>query len=504
MSRLSNRDVLRRRLREIEDLRAAAAVLDWDQQTYMPAGGGAARARHIATLRRLAHERLIDPTTRHLLDALQAREHELDDRDRDMVRVVSRDVERAARVPLEFMERFNEHASSTYQAWAAARASGEFRRVAPLLERTLEYSREYSALFPEAEHPADPHIDLADEGMTVATLTPLFADLRAALVPMVEAVGGQPPPPSVLAGRFPRETQLRLGLELAAELGFDASCGRLDVTPHPFATRLAHGDVRVTTRCEVDDLTEALFGTLHEAGHGMYEQGIDPSLEGTLLAQGVSAGVHESQSRLWENLVGRSRDYWAHVLPRLQRAFPDLARVDVDAAYREVNRVTPSLVRTEADELTYNLHVLIRFDLELALLEGAIGVRELPDAWNARYRSDLGIEPRNDREGVLQDVHWYAGMIGGEFQGYAIGNVLSAQFFAAARDAVGDLDAQIREGTFAPLLSWLQEHVHRYGRRRSPETLVEQATGVPMRLEPYLSYLEAKYAALYQVEVRAA
>ena len=492
---------LRERVREIDDLQAAASLMYWDQNTYLPRGGGAARGRHLAALERLTHERLVDPSLRRLLEGLSARADDLGPLERDLVRVLGRDVERATRYPSSFMASVTEHAAASYGAWARAREADDFDLVAPYLERTLEFSRQYAGYFPEAAHLADPLIDAADEGMTVADLRPLFARLRDALLPLLAATAttGQASPAlpveaDAQAGREAR--QLQVTLRLARAVGYDLERGRQDLAPHPFAIRVAHGDVRVTTRVDAGDLAEALFSTLHEVGHALYEQGLEQALEGTPLASGVSAGLHESQSRLWENLVGRSLGFWHYALPVVQASFPELADLDPERAYRAVNQVRRTLIRTEADEVTYNLHVIVRFDLELALLEGRLSVADLPEAWCERYRSDLGVVPRGHADGVLQDVHWFSGLVGGAFQGYAIGNVLSAQFYAAASAALGDLEAQFAAGAFEALHAWLREHVYVHGRRRPPMALVEQVTGQPLTLEPYLGYLREKYAGV--------
>lgn len=490
---------LRTRLREIADLRAASALLSWDQLTHMPPGGAGARGRQLATLSRLAHERFTDPAIGRLLDALEPlrRERGDDDRDARLLAVVRRDYERAVRVPGSFLAEVQEHLSGTYGAWTEARPADDFARLRPRLERTLELSRRYAAFF-DADHPADPLIEDSDEGMTVAALRPLFAELRAGLVPLVEAVvAARPDPGPPLRGPFPSAVQQEVGLELARRFGYDLRRGRQDESPHPFAVAMSVDDVRITTRTREDELSEGIYSTLHEAGHAMYEQGIDPALDGTPLAAGVSSGVHESQSRLWENLVGRSRAFLEHAYPELQRAFPEaLAGVGLERFHRAVNRVAPSLIRTEADELTYNLHVVIRFDLECALLEGELEVRDLPEAWRARYARDLGVAPEDDRDGVLQDVHWYGGLIGGAFQGYAIGNVLSAQFYDAAVAAEPSIPEGIPRGEFGALHGWLREHVHRPGRTFPPSELVRRATGRELDVAPYLAYLRRKYGAL--------
>ncbi len=496
---------LRRRLAEITDLHATLALLDWDQNVYMPAGGAAARGRQLATLARVAHERVLDPA---LGAALTRAERAVDDLDPDgsevaLVRVARRDRERAVRVPAAFHADLAAHGAAAFQAWSRARQEQDFALVAPHLERGLELSHRYAACFPESTHPADALIDLEDEGMTVAKLRPLFAELRAGLLPLVDAAVAATPPSRLPDGPYGAADQLEAGLELAVAIGYDLQRGRQDVALHPFASRFAHGDVRITTRVRTDDLTEALFSTLHEAGHALYEQGVARAFDGTILARGVSAGVHESQSRLWENQVGRSRAFWTYALPSLQRRFPVLAGVGVDQAYRAVNRVARSLIRTDADELTYTLHVLIRFDLELDLLEGRLAIADLPAAWNERYAQDLGVRPDHDGAGVLQDVHWFAGPVGGAFQGYALGNVLSAQFHAAAERDLGGLDAAIEAGAFDGLHGWLREHVYRHGRARSAERLVRDATGGPIDPGPYLRYLRTKFGGLYP-EVAAA
>jgi carboxypeptidase Taq len=287
---------------------------------------------------------------------------------------------------------------------------------------------------------------------------------------------------------------------VAARFGYDFNRGRQDISPHPFATSFSIGDVRITTRVKEDDLTEALFGTLHEAGHGMYEQGINPDFEGLHLADGTSSGVHESQSRLWENIVGRSLGFWSYFYPELQRVFPDqLSGVSLDTFYRAINKVERSLIRTEADEVTYNLHVMLRFDFELDLLEGRLAVADLPAAWRARYEQDLGIHSGDDKDGVLQDVHWYGGRIGGVFQGYTLGNVLSAQFYDAALEANPEIPEAITRGSFDALHRWMQENIYHHGRKFTSVELVQRTTGGPISVQPYLRYLRTKFGSLYQI-----
>ncbi len=492
---------LTERLHEINDIQMARSVLYWDQATYMPPGGAPARARQMATLTRLAHEKFSDPVVGSLLEDLRPYEDSLpyDSDERSLIRVARREYERTVKVPASLMEEFSTHTAMTYQAWTVARPANDFEAVRPYLEKTLDLSRRRADFFPGYDHIADPLIDLADEGMRVAVLRPLFAELRAELLPMVQAVVDRPAADNrCLHQFFPEADQIRFGLEVIEQFGYDFHRGRQDKTPHPFMTKFGRDDVRITTRVKEYDLSEALFGTLHESGHGMYEQGVRPELDRTPLARGATSGMHESQSRLWENLVGRSRRFWHHFYPQLQAVFPDqLGSVALDTFYRAINKVERSLIRTDADELTYNLHVILRFDLELEMLEGRLAVRDLPEAWRERCRADLGVAPPDDRDGVLQDIHWYHGSIGGAFQGYTLGNILSAQFFEAAVRAMPSIPDEIERGEFGTLREWLRTHIHQHGRKFTMPEIVEQATGAPLSTQPYTRYLHGKYAELY-------
>jgi carboxypeptidase Taq len=491
---------LKKRLREIYDLHSAISILSWDQNTYMPPAAAEARGNQLSTLGRIAHEKLTDPAVGRLLEDLSELEHNLpaDSDDAALIRVTRREYEKAVRVPADFVSRFYNHTAKTYQTWVEARESDDFSKVAPYLEGTLEFSREYSGFFPEAEHVADPHIDRSDYGMKASVIRKLFTELRSRLVPLVEEVTSQPELDNAcLLQHFPKEKQLEFSRRVAGKLGFDFDRGRLDLSPHPFMIKFAHGDVRITTRVKENDLSEALFSTIHETGHALYELGIDAALEGTPLHHGTSSGVHESQSRLWENIVGRSRDFWSHFYPQLQDTFPSqLGNVSLDEFYRAINRVERSLIRTDADELTYNLHVIIRFDLELALLEGKLSIRDLPEAWRERYKEDLGIAPPSDKNGVLQDIHWYMDFVGGMFQGYTLGNILSVQFFDAAVKAHPEIPDQIAQGEFELLHGWLKDRIYRHGSKFTAEEIVKRATGTDLTIEPYMNYLTRKYRGL--------
>jgi carboxypeptidase Taq len=496
-------DALRTRLLEINDLESAAALLSWDQETYMPPGGGEARARQMATLSRLAHEKFTDPAVGRLLEGLEPYAASLpyDSDDGSLIRVTRRDYDKAIKVPAEFVGRFSSHAAAAYQTWTQARPANDFKRVEPFLERTLEFSREMAGFFPGYEHIADPLIDDRDYGMKASSTRALFAELRAGLVPLVQAITAQPPIDDGFVHRsYPHDAQLAFGEDVIRRLGYDFTRGRQDLTHHPFMTKFSLGDVRITTRVQTNDVRDALFSTIHEAGHAMYEQGINMAYDGTPLASGTSSGVHESQSRLWENIVGRSRPFWQHFYGQIQAAFPDqLGDVDPDRWYRAINKVERSLIRTDADEVTYNLHVILRFDFELDMLEGRLRVADLPEAWRERYKADLGVAPPNDSDGVLQDVHWFVGTIGGMFQGYTLGNVLSAQFFDQATRAHPQIHDEMAAGEFGTLHGWLRDNVYRHGRKLTAPELVERVTGGPLSTAPYLSYLQTKFGELYNL-----
>ncbi|HEY9667315.1 MAG TPA: carboxypeptidase M32 [Coleofasciculaceae cyanobacterium] len=489
------------RLAEINDIEAAASLLYWDQATYMPPGGATARGRQLATLQQISHTKFTDAAIGELLDDLRSYEESLpyDSDEASLIRVTRRNYETAVRVPANFMAKLSMHRTQAYEAWVVARPTNSFATVRPYLEKTLDLSRELASFFPGYEHIADPLIDFADYGMKASFLRSLFADLRKQLVPIVEAITSQPPiDDSCLRQFYPEAQQLEFTIKLLDQLGYDFQRGRQDKTHHPFMINFSVGDVRITTRVYENDLGQALFSTIHEMGHALYEQGINPEYEATPLAAGTSSGVHESQSRLWENLVGRSWGFWHHFYPQLQATFPSqLADVSLDAFYRAINKVERSLIRTDADEVTYNLHVMIRFDLELQMLEGSLEVKDLPDAWNERYRRDLGIVPETDTNGVLQDVHWYTGQIGGMFQGYTLGNLLSAQFFEAALKDRSEILTEIEQGDCITLHNWLKDKIYQHGCKYTATELIRGVTGDALCIKPYIRYIQRKYGQLY-------
>ena len=445
---------LKQRLLEVNDLNAAASLLSWDQSSFMPEAGAPSRGRQLALLSRLSHEKFTDPEIGRLLDALVPYGESLpyDNDDAAIIRVTKRNYDRLVKVPTAFIAEVSEHTAETYQTWTRARPDNDFQRVRPLLEKTLDYSRRFAEYLGPYEHIADPLIDFSDYGMKAESVRQVFAQLREGLVPLVKAITSQAPTDDSFTHRhYPHQPQIDFGIEVIKAYGFDFTRGRQDLTPHPFMTKFSIDDVRILTKVKEDDVRDALFSTLHECGHALYELGINPAYEGTPLNSGTSSGVHESQSRMWENIVGRSREFWEYFYPRLQSTFPEqLKDVSLDAFHRAANKVERSLIRIEADEVTYNLHVMIRFDLELQMLEGSLEIKDLPEAWDERYQSDLGVSAPDYRDGVLQDVHWYGGGIGGAFQGYTLGNILSAQFFAKAVEAHPTIPENIGRGDLAP------------------------------------------------------
>ncbi len=498
---------LQHRLAEISDLESAALALHWDRATYMPSGASEARGRQLATLRRIAHEKLTDPAMEDLLDQLRECEANLpyDSHEASLVRVTRGDRDRAARIPPDLVSRLTVHQTEAYRAWIEARSLDDFDRVRPYLEKTLDFSRELADCSGGYDRLADPLIDLRDRGTSVATIQPLFDRLRDVLVPLVEAISQQSPShsTSVLEREFDESQQLEFSRKILYRIGYDFQRGRQDRSPHPFTIALCGDDVRIATRLSANNLNRGLFGTLHEVGHALYQQNIDRRLERTPLARGISTGLQESQARLWENLVGRSRAFWEHFYPWLQSGFlSQLGAVSIETFYRDINRVQRSPLRIEADEVTYNLHVILRFELELDLLEGRLSVRDLPEAWNERYRRDLGVVPSSDRDGVLQDVHWYSGTIGGMFQGYALGNLMGAQIYEAALTALPEIPVEMEQGNFTPLMAWLRDRLYRHGRKYEAGELVERISGQPLGVDPFVRYLQGKYGELYNFPAR--
>jgi carboxypeptidase Taq len=493
-------DELRTRLAQVSDLGRAVRLLSWDQQTMMPRGGAAARAEGLATLGRLAHDEFTSDEVGRLLDELRAYEDSLpaESDEASLIRVTRRDWEKARRVPGELRAEILRSGSIAQEAWLEARAESDFSLFLPHLERNVELKRRYIDCFEPADEPYDILLDDFEQGTTAAEVRTVFDRLKQELPPLVRSVAARADSVdgASLRGPFPADRQRELGLAIIRRFGFDEGSWRLDVAPHPFATCFSTGDVRLTTRYNEEDLS-SVFASMHECGHGLYEHGVDPALERTPLGRGVSLGLHESQSRLWENLVGRSRPFWQRFFPEVRAAFPAaLNGTDEESFYRAVNRVGPSLIRVDADEVTYSLHVILRFELEQEIVNRTIDLPDLPEAWNAKMAEYLGVEVPDDARGVLQDIHWSGGTFG-YFPTYALGSVMSVQIWEAAGRAIGDLEAQIEAGEFGGLREWLRENIHRHGRKFTPKETLALAAGGPIDPEPYLAYLKAKAGEIY-------
>jgi carboxypeptidase Taq len=488
---------LRERAREIADLGGIGGLLMWDQNTLMPRGGAGARADQLEALERIQHDRLTDPELGRLLDRLEpwAASADPDSDDARMIAALRRDHDKAVRVPTALAAEMSSAAAHAQEAWLHAREAREFARFRPALEHVIELAHRYAACFDgtgDFAHPYDVLLDDYEPRLTTAELSALFARLRQELVPLVAAAASGPNGSRILPGHHPVLSQHKLLAEVLTSVGFEAEHWRLDDTVHPFARSMAHTDVRLTTRWEEDDLAMAFYSCLHEFGHGLYERQMDPRHYRTTLAEATGLGVHESQSRLWENLVGRSRPFCEWMLPLLRAHLGGpFEAMSVEELYRNVNRVELSLIRIEADETTYNLHIALRYELELALIEGRLEVKDLPEAWDEATQRLLGLEVPDPLHGVLQDIHWGAGMIG-YFPTYTLGNLMAAQLWTSLSNQLPDIEADIAAGNFAGLREWLRENIHRYGRKYDSRELLRRATGEELRVEPFLDYLQAK------------
>jgi carboxypeptidase Taq len=490
-------DELRRRAGEIADLSGIGGLLLWDQNTMMPPGGADARADQFEALERIVHDRITDPELGRLLDKLEpfAGDADPESDDAALIRNLRRDHHKAVNVSTDLAAEISSANAHAQQAWMAAREKADYSLFRPALEKVLELTHRYIACFDatnEFAHPYDVLLDDYEPGLTTEELGTVFATIQEELVPLVSAAAAAGEDGRVFPGHFPREQQEALAGELLRAVGYDPEFWRLDPSVHPFARSMAHTDVRLTTRWEEDDLAMALYSCLHEFGHGLYEAQMETRHYRTTLAEATGLGVHESQSRLWENLVGRSQPFCEYALPLLRKHLSgSFEAIEVPELYRNVNQVRLSLIRIEADETTYNLHIALRFELELALVEGRLEVRDLPDAWNEATHRLLGLDTPSLKEGVLQDIHWGTGMIG-YFPTYTIGNLMAAQQWRALSDELPSIDASIAAGDFAPLREWLRDNIHRHGRKFTSRELLQRVTGEELQVEPFLSYLETK------------
>ncbi|MBM4124942.1 MAG: carboxypeptidase M32 [Nitrospira sp.] len=508
MKTLDTLKPLTERLLEVQHLHSAASLLSWDQETYMPPGGGEARADQLSTLQTMAHDKLVSPEIEALLakwvdqatgQALEIAGDAWDEPSRALLREVWRDFSRAKKLPSDFVKKLSRECSLAQQIWAEARKKSDFKLFLPNLRTIIALKREETQYLGYKDSPYDALLDTYEPGATAAQLAPLFAALKDRLVPLLNRVVASPVKidDSPLTRSYDPSRQVEFGKLVLTAMGYDFDRGRLDLSSHPFTTSFHPTDVRVTTRVYERELPACLFSCLHEGGHGLYDQGLDQARYGTPLGEALSLGIHESQSRLWENCVGRSRPFWHCFYPLLQRTFPDqLGDVTLDRFYATINRVAPSLIRVEADELTYNLHIMLRFEIEQNLIEGRTQAEDLPAIWNEGMKNCLGLVPERDAEGVLQDVHWSLGAFG-YFPTYTLGNLYAVQFYDQACLELPNLEAEIEAGRLTVLTKWLNQKIHRWGRSFTADHLAQRVTGRSLSPEPFLAYLEKKFGTLY-------
>jgi carboxypeptidase Taq len=484
-------------LAEVSDLYRAGAVLGWDQQTYMPRAGAESRGQQLGTLGKIAHEKFTDEKVGKLLDELKdAFDPESDEF--ALIRVTRRNYDKGTRVPSAFVAEQAEVTAAAHEAWVEARSKSKYSIFESHLAKVMDLTRRYIDFFPKADHPYDTLLDDYEPGMKTAEVKEIFAELRKKQVRLLQAISEvKQVDDSFLHLKFTEAKQRAFLEKVITAFGFNPERNRLDKSPHPFCTSFSINDVRITTRFNEKFLNPALFGSMHETGHALYDGGINPSFDRTPLADGASLGVHESQSRLWENIVGRSEMFWEHFFPDLQKTFPSqLGEVKLRDFYKAVNKVEPSLIRVEADEATYNMHIMLRLEIEIAMIENAVALKDLPELWNTKMKEYLGILPPDDAQGVLQDIHWSFGGLG-YFSTYALGNLISAQLWEKINSEITDLSTQIREGRFEALLGWLRAHIHIHGRKYDPQDLLLKVTGSKLTPAPYLRYLETKFKDVY-------
>lgn len=491
---------LKQRLNEVIDLMHIRNVLSWDQQTHMPPGGTRDRGHHLASISRLVHVKYTSDEIGALLEELKPYAEGLDPDSDDarLVKVAAREYGKRIKVPADLVAETARVTAEAHIVWQEARAESDFSKFRPYLEEIVDLRRQYAGLFAPFDHIYDPLLDDYEPGMKTAEVQAIFSTLRPQQVELIQAITAKPQvDDSFLHLQFDEKKQEQFGVEVITRYGYDWQHGRLDRAAHPFTIKFGIWDVRITTRYEPNYLGSALFSTLHECGHALYGQGIDPALSRTPLATATSYAVNESQSRLYENLLGRSLEFWTHFYPRLKEYFPSqLGNVDLETFYKGINKVEPSLIRVEADEATYNLHIMLRLELEIALMEGKLAVQDLPEAWNSRMQDYLGVVPPDDADGVLQDVHWSSGFLG-YFSTYALGNLISAQLWEVVNDDIPDLREQIRRGAFDQLTGWMREKIHRHGMKFEPQELAQRLTGSKIDPAAYMRYLKSKYGGIY-------
>ncbi len=485
------------------DLQCVLALMGWDQEVYMPEGGVAARGEQMATLSALAHEMATSPEVGELIAAAETEVAgaDYDSDDASLVRITRREYNEMTLLPTELIAERSRVVAQAFAAWRQARQENSFPVFQPHLQRIVDINRRMADAFGYTDHPYDPLLNLYEPGMKTADVTRLFNDLKAGLVPLLQEImaRGKPVDDSFLAKDYPEDRQWDMTMACLRGIGYDFNRGRQDKTAHPFTITFSINDVRVTNRFMHNRPQSAIASAVHEGGHALYEQGVAQRFERTPLMGGATLGIHESQSRMWENIVGRSRGFWHYFFPIFRAFFPDqTAGVSHEAFYRAINKVEPSLVRVEADEVTYNMHVFVRFELEQALVSGELKVADVPEAWNAKYKEYLGVTPPTDSEGCLQDVHWSHANIG-YFPTYSLGNLMSAQLYARAKVELPGLEEGFAAGNFAPLLTWLREKVHQHGRKFTANELMQRIAGEDVKAQPLLDLLRAKYSEIYEL-----
>ncbi len=489
-------------LAEITDLGRAQALLGWDQQVYMPRGGAEDRGNILETLATITHNKFVSKEMGALIEKLKPYADKLDPESDDacLIKRITHNYEKETKVSMKWVGEFARVTTIAQGVWEEAKHKNDFKLFQPHLEKIVELRKEYAEFFKPYDHVYDPLLDDFEPGLKTKEVKEIFGKLRPQQVELLKKIAAKPEiDDSFLHIPYPEQGQWDFGVDVITHFGYDWNRGRQDKSVHPFTTGFGIDDVRITTRFDPERAASALFSTMHEAGHAMYEQGVKPALRRTPIAGGASMAVHESQSRMWENLVGRSKPFWKFFYPKLVKIFPEqLKKVSMEAFYKGINKVEPSLIRVEADEATYNLHVMLRLELEIALLEGTVKVKDLPQAWNERMKDYLGVVPPTDTLGVLQDVHWSGGMLG-YFPTYALGNLVSAQLWEKINEAIPDLDDQIEHGKFDALLGWLRTNIHQHGAKFEPQVLVKKVTGSTITPEPYMRYLTQKFTEIYHL-----
>lgn len=492
-------DEFRERLGQVIDLQSAIALLGWDQEVYMPPKGAGARGLQIATLSALAHRLFTAPEMAKLFEGLCDAAAPLEQDEAKLVAEARHDFEHAIRLPEDFVRKFSEEQSRAYHAWVKAREDSDFPAFLPYLETMVDLLRRKADYLGFEDSPYDALIDEYERGMRTATLRGIFAELAPRQSALVKQIMASPHQPDLawLDRDWDENAQWALSLRVLDAMGYDFGAGRQDKSVHPFTTNFDLYDVRITTRLSPRDPFSSLMSSMHEGGHALYEQGFQAGDQRTLLAQAPSLGIHESQSRFWENIIGRSLPFWRYCLPLFREHFPGaLDKVDAEQVFRSVNRVSPSLIRVEADECTYNLHIILRFEIELDLIEGRLRAKDIPGAWNAKMKEYLGVDVPDDAQGCLQDIHWAHGSMG-YFPTYALGNLYAAELLETLQEELPALWESVEHGTFEPVLLWLREHIHRIGRRKTAAEIVQAATGRVPGPAAFLRYLESKYTRVY-------